>query len=232
MIDPATSWFEVVQYDDKKSMTVANIVENTWLTRYPRPDICTMDRGSEFIGHAFKKELMQGEYGVTVKFATTANPQANSVIERIHQVLGNMLRTFKLETNYLDTDDPWAGILAATAFAIRNTYHTTLKATPGQLVFGRDLIFNTKYIANWEEIRQRKQSTIKYNNKRENDKRIQHKYHVGDKVLMRNKLARKLELPYKGPYAVTDVFRNGTLRVQIGPVEDRVNIRNVTPYTS
>ena len=146
MIDPATSWFEIVQYDDKKSMTVANIVENTWLTRYPRPDICTMDRGSEFIGHAFKKELMQNEYGVVVKFATTANPQANSVIECIHQVLGNMLRTFKLETNYLDTDDPWAGILAATAFAIRNTYHTTLKATPGQLVFGRDLIFNTKYI--------------------------------------------------------------------------------------
>ena len=80
-----------------------------------------------------------------------------------------------LETNYLDTDDPWAGILAATAFAIRNMYHTTLKATPGQLVFGRDLIFNTKYISNWEEIRQRKQSTIKYNNKRENNKRIQYK---------------------------------------------------------
>jgi hypothetical protein len=230
MIDPATSWFEIVQYDDKKSMTVANIVENTWLTRYPRPDICTVDRGSEFIGHAFKKELMDSEYGIKVKFATTANPQANSVIERIHQVLGNMLRTFKLETNYLDTDDPWAGILSATAFAIRNTYHTTLKATPGQLVFGRDLIFNTKFIADWEEIRQRKQRTIQYNNKRENNKRIQHKYKVGDQVLMRNKLARKLELPYKGPFNVTDVFRNGTIRVQIGPVEDRVNIRNVTPY--
>ena len=61
---------------------------------------------SNFIGDAFKKELiMQNEYGVVVKFATTANPQANSVIERIHQVLGNMLHTFKLETNYLDTDD-------------------------------------------------------------------------------------------------------------------------------
>ena len=51
-------------------------------------------------------------------------------------------------------------------------------------------------------------------------------------ICTRNKLARKLELPYEGPYIVTDVFRNGTLRVQIGPVEDRVNIRNVAPYTS
>ena len=32
MIDPATGWFEIVQYDDKKSITVANLVEQTWLT--------------------------------------------------------------------------------------------------------------------------------------------------------------------------------------------------------
>jgi hypothetical protein len=27
MIDPATGWFEIQQYDDKQSITVANIVE-------------------------------------------------------------------------------------------------------------------------------------------------------------------------------------------------------------
>jgi tRNA A37 N6-isopentenylltransferase MiaA len=32
MIDPATGWFEIKQYDDKKSITVANIVEQEWLT--------------------------------------------------------------------------------------------------------------------------------------------------------------------------------------------------------
>ena len=51
MIDPATGWLEIDQYDDRKAISVANIVEQTWLTRYPRPDICTIDRGSEFIGH-------------------------------------------------------------------------------------------------------------------------------------------------------------------------------------
>jgi hypothetical protein len=35
MIDPATGWFEIKQYDDKKSITVANIVEQEWLTHYP-----------------------------------------------------------------------------------------------------------------------------------------------------------------------------------------------------
>ena len=73
------------------------------------------------------------------------NPQANAIVERIHQVIGNMIRTFELEENYLDEEGPWKGILSATAFAVRSTVHTTLKKTPGQLVFGRDLVFNMKH---------------------------------------------------------------------------------------
>jgi hypothetical protein len=34
MINPATGWFEIKQCDDKKSITVANIIEQEWLTCY------------------------------------------------------------------------------------------------------------------------------------------------------------------------------------------------------
>ena len=64
-----------------------------------------------------------------------------------------MVRTFELEDTYMDEEDPWSGILAATAFAVHSTYHTTLQATPGQLVFGRDMIFNIKHITDWELIK-------------------------------------------------------------------------------
>ena len=37
MIDPATGWFEIHQYNDKKSITVANIAEQEWFSRYPWP---------------------------------------------------------------------------------------------------------------------------------------------------------------------------------------------------
>jgi hypothetical protein len=51
----------------------------------------------------------------------------------------------------MDEDDLWIGILAATAIhAI--CYHTTLQKSPGQLVFGRDMIFNVQHTANWESI--------------------------------------------------------------------------------
>eukprot|EP00980_Cylindrotheca_fusiformis_P024408 scaffold11874_cov59-Cylindrotheca_fusiformis.AAC.1 len=77
--------------------------------------------------------------------------------------------------------DPFAGVVSAISFAVRSTYHTTLQATPGQLVFGRDMILPIQFEANWEYIRQRKQKIIDENNKRENAKRKEHEYRVGDK---------------------------------------------------
>jgi hypothetical protein len=231
MIDPATGWFEIAQYDDKSSITIANIVEIQWLTRYPLPNQVIFDRGSEFMGHDFKR-MMSEDYGIKKKPITVRNPQANAIIERVHQTLGNILRTFELQNFYLDENDPWIGILSATAFAIRSTYHTTLKATPGQLVFGRDMIFNIKHIANWQAIKEQKIRRIKQNNMRENSKRIRHEYQAGDLVLLQKHQPNKLEQPYEGPYKIQQVNTNGTVRLKMGPVTDTVNIRRLQPYKS
>jgi hypothetical protein len=56
--------------------------------------------------------------------------------------MGSCIMIGKLEYNYLDEEHPWKGILSATAFAVRSTFHTTLRSTAGQLVFGRYMIFN------------------------------------------------------------------------------------------
>jgi hypothetical protein len=53
MINLAKGWFKIKQYDDKKSITVANIVEQEWLTSYLQPSLITLDHGSEFIGQDF-----------------------------------------------------------------------------------------------------------------------------------------------------------------------------------
>ena len=45
MINPVTGWFEVVQYDDKTAINIANLVETTWMSRYPRPIEITYDQG-------------------------------------------------------------------------------------------------------------------------------------------------------------------------------------------
>jgi hypothetical protein len=53
MINPATGWFKIKQYDDKKSITVTNIIEQEWLTCYSQPSLITLDCGSKFIGQDF-----------------------------------------------------------------------------------------------------------------------------------------------------------------------------------
>ena len=63
MIDLVTGWFEVVQYDDKRAITITNLVETTCLSRYPRPIEITHDQGKEFIGHEFQKSLIETNAG-------------------------------------------------------------------------------------------------------------------------------------------------------------------------
>ena len=110
--------------------------------------------------------MVKEDYGIRHKPITVRNPQANAVVERIHQVIANMVRTFELENKNLDATNPWKGILNAVAFAIRSTIHTTTQSTPAQLVFGRDMMMNIQHKANWEFIRKRKQQSINQNNQR------------------------------------------------------------------
>lgn len=229
MIDPASGWFEVHQYDDKRSITVANIVEQEWFSRYPWPTQITYDRGSEFIGHDFQT-MIKNDYGIKGKPITVRNPQANAIVERIHQVIANIIQTFELEENYLNKEDPWKGILSAASFAIQSTYHTTLKKMPGQLVFQKDMMFPIKHIANWEYIRQNKQKLIDKNNKAENARCIEHVYKTGDQVLLRRGTEHKYKAPYQGPYSILKVNDNGTVRLTIGAVKDTINIQKLTPY--
>ena len=55
MIYPVIGCFEITQYNNKRAIYIANLVENTWLSRYPRPVEITYDQGSDFIGHEFRK---------------------------------------------------------------------------------------------------------------------------------------------------------------------------------
>ena len=156
MIDSVTGWFEIAQYDDKILISIANLVETTWISRYPRPIEITYDQGSEFIGHEFIKSLIKTEYGITDKPSPSRNPMSNALLERIHQVLGNLVQTFNISQTYVDKNYPWTGILAASAFVICSTTNIQKVNSPVQLIFCRDMILQIKHRVDLELIRQKK----------------------------------------------------------------------------
>ena len=59
MIDPVVRWSKITQYYNKRATSISNLVETTWLTRYPRPMDITYGQGSEFTDHEFRKQLIE-----------------------------------------------------------------------------------------------------------------------------------------------------------------------------
>jgi hypothetical protein len=88
-------------------------------------------------------------------------------------------------------------------------------------------------MADWGAIEQQRQKEMDRNDKRENASRISHDYKVGDIIILLKKPGthlRKLEAPRTGPYTVTAIYTNGTVRIQKGKENERVNIRRLFPY--
>jgi hypothetical protein len=63
------------------------------------------------------------------------NPQVNAMLEHMHQVLGQMLRTAEIVMDKSVTPDDINVLLDNVAWAICSTYHTVLKTSPGAAIF-------------------------------------------------------------------------------------------------
>ena len=118
MINLASSWFEIVElpvttdavilldkkgqkgtkthintntklpYFDKSSAMISNLVNKTWFSHHPCCQYIIYDNGSEFKLHfkAFCKT-----YGIKCRPTSVKNPQANAILEQLHQVITIML---------------------------------------------------------------------------------------------------------------------------------------------
>ena len=51
MVDPVTLWFEITQYIYKRAISIAYLVEKTWLSGYPKQMEILYDQVPEFIRH-------------------------------------------------------------------------------------------------------------------------------------------------------------------------------------
>ena len=93
------------------------------------------------------------------------------------------------------------------------------------------MLFDIPYLADWHEIGRRCQKLVNRDSQRENSKRREHDYTVGDKCTLRKDgILRKAEDKNTGPWTVTQVHCNGTVRIQRGTVSERLNIRRIDPY--
>jgi len=142
-----------------------------------------------------------------------------------------MFRTSELDM--ADSVDPVAveSFIDDAAWAICSTHHTVLLSSPGVAIFGRDMLFDIPYLADCGKIGEHRQAQTDRNTARKNAQRADYDYAVGGQVMVKKDgILRKAETKWTGPYVITTVHTNGTIRIQQGTLSERLNIRRVKPY--
>jgi hypothetical protein len=234
--DSSTHFMEIVALKIKESITVTCSFDQVWLCHYPQPVDCLHDNGTEFVSAEFQ-ELLQS-YGIRSKLTTVKNPQANSILECTHQVIGNLLCSSHLIAQDLDTASAQQELLMPVMWAINTTFHTTLKASPAQLAFSRNMILPTSFAANWYTINNHKQTQLQSTTNAKNCKRILHEFRINNKVLIRRDIGNpylgKLAKPTQVPFKIIDVQQlpiNGTILIQQSPTSvECINICRLLPF--
>eukprot|EP00957_Ditylum_brightwellii_P078601 5975973-Ditylum_brightwellii.AAC.1 len=122
-------------------------------------------------------------------------------------------------------------VLATAMYATRCAVSRSLGVMPGALAFHQDMLIDLPIIADLLMIQQKRQVLIDENSRRQNLKRRDWNYAVGEEVLMKVIEPTKLQPRYHGPYIINRVYANGTVSVRRGPlVDERINICRIVPF--
>ncbi len=90
------------------------------------------------------------------------------------------------------------------------------------------MLFDIPFVADWNKIGDYRQRQTDRSNTRENSKRVDYDYKVGDKVLIRKDgILRKAESIWKKePWTITTIHTNGTIRIQCGTKSENSAIKD------
>ena len=93
------------------------------------------------------------------------------------------------------------------------------------------MVFNLSTVIDWKAITARKQAQVDRDNLLENANRVSHDYTIGDQVYVKvDGIKRKLKNKKRGPYRITHIHTNGTVRIQKGNVNECINIHRLKPH--
>jgi hypothetical protein len=132
MIDPATGWFEIVEQINQQYLSRICSITPGWHITHNLNSLSLTIVVKENSNVSSSKSVNNTIMALKPNQlqVTTINPQANSIIERVHKIVNDMLKSFDLENNHENLDEQednqFNYFLQSTAWAIRSTYHTTL----------------------------------------------------------------------------------------------------------
>ena len=127
-----SKWTEAVPVQAADAETTVQVLKNQIFSRFGVPQNIFTDAAQCFKSTRFKAFMKAMEIKATT--TTAYNPKANSVIERAHRDLGQMVRALIAAEQQRIS---WEEVVPTAVFAINTATHSATKLSPFQVVFGR-----------------------------------------------------------------------------------------------
>ncbi|KAG0442790.1 Transposon Tf2-9 polyprotein [Dictyocoela muelleri] len=206
------------------SKQICNAFEENWLKKHGTPKNCISDNGRQFISKRFGMFLISKNIN-HIKTATY-NPTGNSIVERINQEVGTVLRILREKS----IKEIPKGIDRRINY---NANMTT--GYPPKEIFLSVSIFN-----NYEKpvkidknvIKQRIISKMNQYIEKFKSKKGLIKYKTGDKIYVKNMSLDKVEKKWLGPYTIAKISKNpNNVYIKKRDIISKISIRNTRPFS-
>lgn len=207
-----------------RGKTIVKIFQEFWMAKFSNPTAIITDQGRQFLSDAYIKFCDENRIR---RITTTAyNPSGNSIAERVHRTLGNVLRIHRHDLKVKD-------ILEIAMRNVNHGYHSEVKCCPVEMTNTRHLLnlTNEEILINEDECYNiQKDSKVRSLEKR-NQKRNQNtKIAKNDKVMLKCAIRRgKLDRIWEGPFKVVEIKKNEDVLVieKDAGVLEAVNIKRL-----
>ncbi|KAL0172150.1 hypothetical protein M9458_032461, partial [Cirrhinus mrigala] len=117
-----------------RSITTKAVVKELvkFCSMFGLPKVIQTDRGTNFTSNLF--EQLAKELQIQHELSSANHPESQGALERFHQTLKSMLRTYCVETG-----KDWVDGLPLLMLAVRSTVQESLGFSPAELVFGHTI---------------------------------------------------------------------------------------------
>ena len=130
MMDVYSRYLIASPVKNHKASTVSRCLYESVVAYFDAPRSILSDRGAEFTGMIW--ESLTQMLGAKIKLTSPYYPQGNSVIERSHRTLSNMLRTMLLEKKGRD----WSSLLPSVMLYMNNMIQEKTGVSACEILFG------------------------------------------------------------------------------------------------
>ena len=152
----------------------------------------------------------------------------------MHQIVVNVLHVLLYTDSsrtLANTEDLIDQAIATAMHSIKVNVTTTLKGSPGSLVFGRDMFLDIPLIDDWKIIQQHRQTLVNEILRRMNQSRRSFDYIRGQRVFKKKHRPEKLGELTEGPYRIAQVHTNGIVSIELCTnVTERINFSRLIAY--